>query len=149
MLPSIEPTMTSISDIINNFGNEYLNVKDYLLSEISKLIKFILTIPASAATAECSFSALRRLKTYLRSTMTQKRLTHSMILNVHKSMTEKNDLKLIEFVSKTTKRKSKFLSIKKKYIYTYYKIITFYYFHITPDYTYFMGFIALIYLFLF
>lgn len=81
-----------------------------MFSEITKLIKLILTIPASAATAERSFSALRRSKTYLRSTMTQKRLTHMMILHVHKSMTAKIDLKLIakEFVSRTSQRKSTF-----------------------------------------
>ncbi|KAL4098187.1 hypothetical protein QTP88_022835 [Uroleucon formosanum] len=109
MLPSIV-SITSISDIINHLRNEYSNVKDSLFSEITKLIKLILTIPASAATAECSFSALRRLKTYLRSTMTQKRLTHMMILHVHKSMTAKIDLKLIakEFVSRTSERKSTF-----------------------------------------
>ncbi|XP_022168292.1 zinc finger MYM-type protein 1-like [Myzus persicae] len=109
MLPSIV-SITSISDIINHLRNEYSNVKDSLFSEITKLIKLILTIPASAATAERSFSALRRLKTYLRSTMTQKRLTHLMILHVHKSMTAKIDLKLIakEFVSRTSERKSKF-----------------------------------------
>jgi hypothetical protein len=61
MLPSIVPNSTSVSDIINSLGNEYLNAKDSLVSEVTKLIKLrvILTIPASAATAERSFSALR------------------------------------------------------------------------------------------
>jgi len=112
MLPytySIVP-VTSISDIINHSRNEYSNVKDSLFSEITKLIKLTLTIPASSVTAEPSFGALRTLKTYLWSTMIQKRLTHMMILHVHKSMTTKLDLKLIakEFVSKTSQRKSTF-----------------------------------------
>lgn len=50
MLSSILPNSTSISDIINNLGNQYLNIKDSLFSEVTKLIKLILTIPASAAT---------------------------------------------------------------------------------------------------
>lgn len=77
-----------------------------MFSDIIKLIKLILTIPASAATAECSLNVLRRLKTYLR-IMTQKTLTHLMILHVHKSMTAKIDLKLIakEFVSRTSEMK--------------------------------------------
>ena len=36
-----------------------------------------------------SFSAMRRLKTYLRSTMRQKRLNAIMLLHVHKEMTDK------------------------------------------------------------
>jgi len=113
ILPSIVPSSTSISNIINNLENEYLNVKDTLFSEVTKLIKLILTIPTSAATAERSFSALKRLKTYLRSTMTQKRLTHLMILHVHKSITANIDLKAIaqKIVSRTSERKSTFGNI--------------------------------------
>ena len=45
--------------------------------------------------------------------MTQKRLTHLMILRVHKSMTTNIDLKEIalEFVSRTSERKSTFGNI--------------------------------------
>ncbi|VVC25383.1 HAT, C-terminal dimerisation domain [Cinara cedri] len=65
---------------------------------------------SSTVTAERFFSALRRLKIYLRSTMTQKRLTHMMILHVYKSMTAYIDLKVTakEFVSRTSQRKSTF-----------------------------------------
>ena len=38
-------------------------------------------------TAERSFSALRRLKSYLRSTMGQERLNNIAILNVHNDIT--------------------------------------------------------------
>lgn len=38
-----------------------------MFSEVVKLLKIFLTIPVTTATAERSFSALRRLKTYLRS----------------------------------------------------------------------------------
>jgi len=42
------------------------------------LLKFLVVLPASSATAERSFSTLRRLKNYLRLTrpMTQERLNH-------------------------------------------------------------------------
>lgn len=49
-------------------------MKDFLFSEVTKLIKLILTILAYAATAERLFSAMRRLKIYLRPTKTQKSL---------------------------------------------------------------------------
>jgi len=46
-------------------------------------LKSCLSIPVSVATLEHSFSVLRRLKTYLRSTMTQKKLTHCALLHFH------------------------------------------------------------------
>jgi hAT family C-terminal dimerisation region len=39
--------------------------------KVEKLVRLLLVAPASSAEAERSFSALRRLKTWLRSTMTQ------------------------------------------------------------------------------
>lgn len=58
--------------------------KKDLLPEVVQLVKLILVMPATNATSERAFSALRRVKTYLRSTMTQKRLNHLMLLHVHK-----------------------------------------------------------------
>ena len=54
-----------------------------MVPEALKLIRLLLTLPASSATAERSFSALRRLKTWLRSTMTQPRLNAAAICHVH------------------------------------------------------------------
>ena len=44
------------------------------------------TVPVSSATAERSFSAMRRLKTYLRSTMSTEHLNSIMTLHVHKDL---------------------------------------------------------------
>ena len=57
-------------------------------------------MPATNAVSERSFSALRRVKTYLRSTMKQTRLNHLMILHVHKDITDSLNLNDIgnEFV---------------------------------------------------
>ena len=44
--------------------------------------------PATNAISERSFSAMRRLKTYLRSTMEQKRLNAVMMLHIHKEKTD-------------------------------------------------------------
>ena len=46
-------------------------------------------MPATNATSERSYSALRRVKTFLRTTMTQLRLNNSMILFVHSNLTDK------------------------------------------------------------
>ena len=64
------------------------------------LLKLILVLPATNATSEHSFSALRRVKSYLRNTMGQKRLNTLMVLHVHKDLTDKLNLKDVanEFV---------------------------------------------------
>ena len=49
-------------------------------------IELCLSLPVSAASSEQSFSALKRLKTWLRSTMTQKRLTHTSLMHVHQEI---------------------------------------------------------------
>ena len=48
----------------------------------AKLARLILVMPATNAVNERSFSTMRRLKTYLRSTMAQSRLNHIMLLNI-------------------------------------------------------------------
>ena len=64
-------------------------------SEVIKLLKLILVMPATNAISERSFSALKRVKTYLRTTMTQRRLNHLMLLHVHIDKTDNIDLKEI------------------------------------------------------
>ena len=63
-------------------------------------------MPATNAVSERSFSSLQRIKSYLRSTMNQDRLTHLMILHIHKESTDKLDLISIanEFVAGDTHR---------------------------------------------
>ncbi|XP_062585373.1 zinc finger MYM-type protein 1-like [Saccostrea cucullata] len=59
-----------------------------LFSEIVTLLRLILVMPATNATSERTFSALRRVKTYLRATMSQERLNHLMILHTHREATD-------------------------------------------------------------
>ena len=67
-------------------------------------------MPATNAQSERSFSAVRRIKTYLRSRMSQKRLNNLMLLHVHKSETD--DLDLIDvandFIAHSEHRKQFF-----------------------------------------
>ena len=58
-----------------------------IYSEVVTLLKLILVNPATNSTSERTFSAMRRIKTYLRSTMGQARLNGSMVLHVHKEKT--------------------------------------------------------------
>ena len=81
-----------------------------LFSQVVKLTRLLLVIPATNAVSERSFSAMRRIKTYLRSTMLQERLNAVMIMHVHKDLTETLDLPCIanEFCVKSDYRKNKF-----------------------------------------
>ena len=61
---------------------EVMNSSDLgksMFTEVHKLLTIYLTVPMTSATAERTFSSLRRLKNYLRSTMTQKRLNNVML----------------------------------------------------------------------
>lgn len=51
-----------------------------------------MVLPATNAVSERSFSALRHVKTFLRSTMNQDRLNHLTVLHVHKTLTDTMDL---------------------------------------------------------
>ena len=75
------------------------DVKDYILTLsplerqlIYIVLKLILAMPSTNAISERSFSALRRVKTYLRSTMTQERLNNLLMLLVHTDYTDTLDL---------------------------------------------------------
>lgn len=50
------------------------------------LLQIFATIPVTTASPERSFSTLRRLKNYMRSTMGQERLNGLAVLNIHKEI---------------------------------------------------------------
>ena len=52
----------------------------------------VLAIKRTTAVSERSFSTLRNIKSYLRSTMTEVRLNSAMILNIHKEKTDELNL---------------------------------------------------------
>ena len=66
----------------------------------------ILVMPATNALSERSFSALRRIKTWLWTTTSQVRLNNCMILHVHKAKTDSLPLLQIgnEFIQKNSSR---------------------------------------------
>ena len=66
-----------------------------IYSEIVTLVIILLVIPAVNATSERIFSALRIVKAYLRSSMTQMRMNNLITLHVHKKRTDALDLKAI------------------------------------------------------
>ena len=68
------------------------NARKLLLSEICTLGKLMLVMPATNAVSERSFSALKRVKTYLRSTTGEGRLNHLMFLHAHKELADGIDM---------------------------------------------------------
>ena len=85
-------------------------ISDSMFSEVHKLLRIYLTVPITSASAERTFSTLRRLKTYLRATMSQNRLNHIIILYTHKSYTDNLNITDItrEFVACNERRQSFF-----------------------------------------
>lgn len=62
-----------------------------MFPKVEELTKLLLVNPASSASAERSFSSLRRLKTYLRSTIGQMRLNNVAVCHVHKHILDEID----------------------------------------------------------
>ena len=58
-----------------------------LFPHLVQLIQLLIVVPATSATAERSFSCLRRVKTWLRSTMSQTRLNNTVLLHAHRHLT--------------------------------------------------------------
>ena len=73
-----------------------------MLPQVVGLIKFYLMCPASSVTAERSFSQLHRLKTYLRSTMSQKWLNLLLILSTYTDEVDALDMRMLvnSFISR-------------------------------------------------
>ena len=81
-----------------------------LFCEVHNLLRLYWTVPITTYTSERSFSALRQLLTYLRSTISELRLNNCILLHVHKALMESLDIKQIakEFVSHKPERKHYF-----------------------------------------
>ena len=61
-------------------------LKKVIREIISEVIKVILLIPATNASSERAASAVRPIKTFSTSTLSQQRLNHCMILHIHKKL---------------------------------------------------------------
>jgi len=70
-------------------------------SEVVKVVKLILVMPATNAVSERSFSTMRLIEIYLRSTMRQDRLNHLMTLHIYQDKLDSLDLVSVanDFVS--------------------------------------------------
>lgn len=95
MIPDICPDAHSVADVVAQLLSKSPNLRS-VLDQVERLLTLLLVVPASSATAERSFSALRRLKTYLRATMKQERLNHVTVLHVHQDRLDSVDSQKVQ-----------------------------------------------------
>ena len=83
------------------------------ISQVIKLFKLILVLPATNASSKISFSLLRLVKSYLRATTGLGRLNHLMTLSTYKENADELNLKDVvrEFIHKSDTRISLFVKI--------------------------------------
>ena len=60
---------TEVKPVIFDYFHSLSSAQRALLFQVSTVLQLILIVPATTATSEQSFSALRRVKTYLRNTL--------------------------------------------------------------------------------
>lgn len=108
-IPSQNICLTPPCDTLKYLRSVHIGMRQ-LMSEVFRVAQLIMVCPATNATSERSFSALRRAKSYLQSTMMQSRLNSILLLHVHKDRTDSLDLIEVanEFVSLRDVRKSTF-----------------------------------------
>ena len=90
-LTHIDEKQVAIKDAVKIISSLNASQK-MLVSEVLKLVRLILLVPATNVASERSCSTLRRVKTYLRSSITQKRLNSCLVLATYKEQVDKPKL---------------------------------------------------------
>ena len=73
---------------------------------IATLLKLALTLPVSSAHDERAFSCLKRVKTYLRSTMTENRLSNLACISINRELVSHISIRELQqpFLNEKTRR---------------------------------------------
>ncbi|XP_060063626.1 zinc finger MYM-type protein 1-like [Ylistrum balloti] len=75
-----------------------------LYPNIRNIFSVLLSMPTSTASAERSFSSMRRIKTYLRTTMTTERLSALAVLNTHRDTRVDIDTVIDDFAAAKSRK---------------------------------------------
>ena len=103
-----------LSDIINLFKT-LTKPQISIISQVARLLKLIIVMPATNAVSERSFIAMRRLKTYMRTKMSMARLNYLMVLHVHKPRTDSLDvIEVANNFAETEHRQSAFTKFSQR-----------------------------------
>ena len=104
-----------LKEVVQIDENTPINVLNYLkrldsFPNAYIAYRILLTIPVTVASAERSFSKLKLIKSYLRSTMSQERLSGLAILSIEKEMLE--ELKYKNLISNFASQKARKIDFK-------------------------------------
>lgn len=99
---SIDQSQPTVSEVRLFILKNHVNV---CLPVMNELFKILWTIPVNTCTCERSFSTLRRIKTYLRSTTSEDRLSGLALLNIEREVEIDYDEIVKEFTSAKSTRK--------------------------------------------
>lgn len=101
-ITSVESAVAVLRDMLPEVRAEY--------DQICQLVRLLMVSPASSAQAERSFSALRRLKTWLRTTMSEVRLNSVAVCHTHQDLIDRLEIKplMAEYISRSDIRRSLF-----------------------------------------
>ncbi|XP_050064207.1 52 kDa repressor of the inhibitor of the protein kinase-like [Aphis gossypii] len=80
-----------------------LKCNEDIYQNIHFLFKILCTLPVSTACPERSFSSLKRIKSYLRNTMSEKRLNGLAMLSIHRDI-EINVEEVLDEISQKPRR---------------------------------------------
>ena len=83
-------TVTSIQTICDAMNSN--DVFKDMLPTVHQLLRLYMTVPITSATSERTFSALRWVLNFLRSSMAERRLNNCLLLHIHKELTDSLDL---------------------------------------------------------
>ena len=82
--------ITSIDTVVSKLVEDATS--GFILPNVTKLLHIYLLAPMSIAAGERSFSVQRRIKSYTRNAMADKRYNNLLVLHMHKKRTDKLDL---------------------------------------------------------
>lgn len=73
------------SSFPKNAHDAFLACSESIFPTVRKLLKIFVTLPVTTSSNERSFSTLKRLKSYLRNTMSEDRLNGLALLNIYRN----------------------------------------------------------------
>ena len=99
-----QPSIRAVKQVLQSLTQSMVEMG------VCKVFQLLIIMPATNSTSEWSFSALRRIKSYLRSSMSQARMNHLMMLHYHQAYADSLDMKQVanEFISVRDTREAVF-----------------------------------------
>ena len=103
---SIFKSTAMFTDILNTEHTQIMSAELQQYPNLLLIMQLAMTLPVSSATCERSFSAMRRVKNYMRSTMLQDRFSALASLHIESDMARKIDIKQLinEFARSSARR---------------------------------------------